>query len=49
MTMKKIYMKPTQEIIELKACQTLLAGSVTGSGAASLDWGGTGDPEEDGV
>ena len=47
--MKKTYMKPTQEIIELKACQTLLAGSMTGSGDASLDWGGEGNPEEDGM
>ena len=47
--MKKTYIKPAQEIIELKACQTLLAGSMNGGGDANLDWGGTGNPEEDGV
>ena len=27
--MKKIYVKPEQEIVELQYCETLLAGSVT--------------------
>jgi len=40
--MKKIYMSPTMDVIELKHQQTLLAGSVDGFNGALDDTGGNG-------
>jgi len=41
--MKKIYMSPTMDVIELKHQQTLLAGSVPGFDGALDDTGDDGD------
>ena len=48
--MKKIYMTPEMEEIEIKNNMSLLAGSVGGGGAADdLGFGGDGSGEEPGV
>ena len=35
--MKKIYVKPEQEIVELQYCETLLTGSVTSIDTSLVD------------
>lgn len=47
--MKKTYIQPEQQIVEIEVQQTLLAGSITGSGDVELGWGGEGNPDEDGL
>ena len=44
--MKKIYMSPTMDVIELKHQQTLLAGSVDGFNGALDDTDGDGDGDD---
>jgi len=45
--MKKEYMKPYIEAIELKACQQLLTGSVTGLDNTNVDaFDGTSDVDD---
>lgn len=47
--MKKTYIQPAQQIVEVVASLSLLAGSMRTSGDVELGWGGEGNPEEDGI
>jgi len=38
--MKKIYMQPQTDVCEMQPVQMLAASGVTGTGAATIDWGG---------